>query len=631
MAPYSILAGLDRGDVGARSRAETRKREDVLPPISVYRWWARRTDAVNGAIVDAASEALSRGEPLFVLDPFAGGGVIPLSALKRGHRVYAQDLDPWAARGLRAMLSLPGEEPLARARAELIASAASLCEKAYGTVFSTGELAQVTQTIRVMRSRCASCHHEHRLFPFALVTLDKRRDRGCATAKLACRQGHLFDGHAEGVQACPVCQEKVDPAATYLCNREVICPACGSVQTLESRCGGEPPCWEVVLVERSDGARRELGRPTLAEIARADETRWHPRRKLKAIRSGPETKVLTRHGFKVWSDLYPRRQQVITEQLLELCGSLFDEAAVREAVSMAVLGTVEMAGHVSRWDRFYLKAFEAMASHRFNLTTLSVEPHVLGVGRVGRGTTLQRLAAFERAARWMREQDVTDASQRSSVFCGSSENIALPDGQVDLVLTDPPYHDDVHYADLSLPFRAWSRLSTSRGRGSAVAIPHTSMISKHRRYRRVLTTIFRELRRVLSAEGRLVFSYANREPAAWINLFAALRAAGFTPVAYTILQSENELDPWRKKGRACSLDLLLELSPSPLTVFEQHRTSAQLNTVEENYLLAVGDAFLATISPPVGWEDGFVTTLKAHPFLAPSTASSNASIKIAAE
>jgi len=29
-----------------------------------------------------------------VSDPFAGGGVIPLAAALRGHRVYAQDLNP---------------------------------------------------------------------------------------------------------------------------------------------------------------------------------------------------------------------------------------------------------------------------------------------------------------------------------------------------------------------------------------------------------------------------------------------------------------------------------------------------------------------------------------------------------
>jgi hypothetical protein len=51
---------------------------------------------------------------------------------------------------------------------------------------------------------------------------------------------------------------------------------------------------------------------------------------------------------------------------------------------------------------------------------------------------------------------------------------------------------------------------------------------------------------------------------------------------------------------------MLELSPSTVTPFQQHRTSSLLNTEEEDYLLAVGETFLATMCPPAGWEDAFV-------------------------
>ena len=84
------------GEVSAAARAETRNREVHLPPVSVYRWWARRTEAVNGAILDCASQD-HPGERMLVADPFAGGAIIPLAAVIRGHQVYAQDLNPWAA------------------------------------------------------------------------------------------------------------------------------------------------------------------------------------------------------------------------------------------------------------------------------------------------------------------------------------------------------------------------------------------------------------------------------------------------------------------------------------------------------------------------------------------------------
>src|SRR4051794_640868 len=106
----SPLRHLDAEAVSALVRREVRNREVHLPPVSTYRWWARRTESVNGAIIDAVNA--DHPGRLVVSDPFAGGGVIPLAAVMRGHSVYAQDLNPWAATGLAAMLALPDPDSL---------------------------------------------------------------------------------------------------------------------------------------------------------------------------------------------------------------------------------------------------------------------------------------------------------------------------------------------------------------------------------------------------------------------------------------------------------------------------------------------------------------------------------------
>ena len=54
------------------------------------------------------------------------------------------------------------------------------------------------------------------------------------------------------------------------------------------------------------------------------------------------------------------------------------------AISIAIIGSAEMAGHLSHWDRYYLKSYESMAGHRFNLTTFAVEPNVWGTVSSGR-------------------------------------------------------------------------------------------------------------------------------------------------------------------------------------------------------------------------------------------------------
>src|SRR5687768_17571042 len=107
----SPLRHLDLRTLRHAVRQESRARQHCLPPISVYRWWARRTEAVTAAIVEAVGA--DRPGRLTIADPFAGGGVIALATLLRGHRVYAQDVNAWAARGLATMLDLPAPDELA--------------------------------------------------------------------------------------------------------------------------------------------------------------------------------------------------------------------------------------------------------------------------------------------------------------------------------------------------------------------------------------------------------------------------------------------------------------------------------------------------------------------------------------
>jgi len=142
----SPLRKLDTTDISARARGEARNREVHLPPVSTYRWWARRTEAVNGAIIEAVN--VDQPGQLVVSDPFAGGGVIPLAAVMRGHCVYAQDLNPWAASGLAAMLALPNTDALRSGIAALTQRVLPEAEAAYGTVLSDGTPGQVSGYVR---------------------------------------------------------------------------------------------------------------------------------------------------------------------------------------------------------------------------------------------------------------------------------------------------------------------------------------------------------------------------------------------------------------------------------------------------------------------------------------------------
>lgn len=619
----SPLRRIDVDDVSARARVESRNREVHLPPVSTYRWWARRTETVNGAIIDAVNR--DRPGRMVVADIFAGGGVIPLAAATRGHQVYAQDLNPWAATGLACMLGLPDPEELRNAQVTLRNWVATRVSVAYGTTLSGGEQGLfsenqglVSHTMRVATAECTACKKRSRMFPHALVTLLSRRERKRPEAFLACPNGHLFEGLITTKVRCPECGTLTDPDANYTPRRRITC-SCGHTDRLEERAGTWD--WEVVLVERSQPGRREIAKPEPGELEAAEGANMSSDIALGVIPDGQETRVLTRHGFNRWEQLYPTRQRALLQEFLALAQKCSENPAVVHAVEIAIIGSTEMAGHLSRWDRYYLKSYESMAGHRFNLTTLAVEPNVWGTINSGRGTVTRRLAQLVKAATWLHDRTGKPLNVEGPVIVGSehdpaahtlfeadvkvvegsSEKLLIPDGCIDLILTDPPYHDDVQYSELSLPFRAWAKLANGPLLGEAVVNAAVGQLTEDGAYEELLKRIFTEARRVLKPDGHLIFSYANRSPEAWTALLSALQAGGFRAVGCEIVHSENETDHSKRGVRACTLDLILDLVPQGPRPIEHHRPRVPNTGVEAEFLGIVAESFLKVGSLDGDW------------------------------
>lgn len=622
-ATDSVLEKLDTVALTAATRREARARQNHLPPISTYRWWARRTETVTGAVVDALAAIHDR--PMTIADPFAGGGVIALAVLLRGHRLYAQDVNPWAARSLTTMLTLPEPALVEEAVREVHLGLAPLLHDAYATTTAAGEPASIAQTIRVASVDCAGCGEQIRLFPTGTVSLLTRVDCGGDDAWLACPAGHVQRGPSSRRTRCRTCNRIIDPKGRYTPGRAARCATCKWTAKIAD---AGPMHWEVALVDRHGSAGRELGLPTAAEVAQASADRWTPTMPLDTIDAGIETAALTRYGYRHWHDLYPARQRVVLESLIGACER--SEPSVRAALEAAAYGCVEMAGHLSRWDPRYLKSYEAVANHRYNVTTLAAEPNVWGVPGTGRGTFEKRVAHIAKAATWLGERvgrrlsvdGPSDAQSRRSripdtvdarVVSGGSQRLLVPDGHLDAVVTDPPYHDDVQYAELSDLFRAWARMDTGTLDGDAVVGLLTGPASTDR-YQQLLTEVFIEVRRAIKTDGHLVLSYANRYPNAWVALFTALDTAGFHAVGYTVVHSENETDHAKKGRRACNLDLLLDLRSSPAGMQFAPEPSGQQGD-EEIYCQIIGRQFLAVGSLVDGWARPFTDDLRGSAFL----------------
>lgn len=531
-----------------------------------------------------------------VADPFSGGGTVALESVRRGFPTFAQDLHPWAMTGLATALDGVSATQLGDAAGQLLAALEPVRRESYATCCPEhGAVSEVLVTFWVRVVACPLCEQEVHLFPYSMLTRSSRVEDE-PMAWWGCRRcGSVKERPLESPGCCPSCRHVYEDVNERLIpDRRSRCPHrnCRAVFDVFAGC----PTPRVALIQRlcsEDGRTvQHFGSPTTHEQDLAQRgTRGISDALKQKIPVGLETRVLRRAGFSRWMDLYPRRQLRVMITALRAVDDVTDDPVIATRLRLAICGAGEMAGFASRWDRFYPKAFEALANHRYALTGFSCEVSLLADR--GRGTLPRRLKATITAAKWMSDQldgkpqgrtlafpvTARRRSVRSSVAClttGSSERQLPADGSVDLVLTDPPYYDDVQYGELAALFLAWARAAGMVSNSVEFDLRSEAVINPNRgtdteRYRQLLTDIFRESRRALNPKGRLVITFHNTDVRAWWSLGRALQDAGFSIRSLAVAEAENATDHPKRGRMGFTRDLVVEChrrpgAPSPLVI-----------------------------------------------------------------
>lgn len=137
---------------------------------------------------------------------------------------------------------------------------------------------------------------------------------------------------------------------------------------------------------------------------------------------------------------------------------------------------------------------------------------------------------------------------------GNAEKLFYDDETFDAVITDPPYYSSIYYADLSAFFYVWLKrilgdlhpehfaLPTPPKRREAVAQPseHGGDANKAKEhYERLMRNSLAEARRVLKPGAPLICVYAHRTTEGWATLTRALVGAGMTVTEAWPIQTES--------------------------------------------------------------------------------------------
>jgi hypothetical protein len=118
----------------------------------------------------------------------------------------------------------------------------------------------------------------------------------------------------------------------------------------------------------------------------------------------------------------------------------------------------------------------------------------------------------------------------------STEDLRIPPSSVDYVFTDPPFGENIFYADLNLVVESWHRVKTN---AEPEAIVDQAKGKGLQEYQHLMQHCFEEYHRVLKPGRWMTVVFHNSKNAVWNAIQEAMLAAGFVAADVRTLDKQQ--------------------------------------------------------------------------------------------
>jgi len=608
-----IEDGFPFEEISEIAEVESWRKEVYRPIYHVHKWWAQRLGSVfRAAIIGAASSKGSSVMDLFyerislpgivVFDPFMGSGTTIGEAHKLGCTVIGRDINPVAHRSVRVALSKIDRQQLNMMFRKLASSVGAEIKEIYSSTDSDGQRCDVLYFFWVKVLDCPECSAPVDLFPnyvFAKHAYTKRNP----DAQVLCPGcGNVISSrYDETSLICGQCNLEFNPQDGPAKRTKAHCPKCSHefpiAKTARKKSQAPGHRLYAKLVLRQDGAKEYL--PATEDDIKSFASACEELRKENAplpkvpIQDGYNTRQILNYGYQHWHELFNERQLLVLTKLARAIQNL-PEGPEREALAVLFSGVLEFNNMFASYKGEGTGAVRHMFSHHIlKPERTPIEANLWGTpkssgafstlfkSRLLRALDYQQ-APFEIAVDYEGKRkkgrkvvgispqmgsSIIDAFPKDglatgSIYlsCGDSSTTDIPDECVDLVVTDPPFFDNVHYSELADFFYVWQQLyfGNSSDNGQTTRQDAEVQDTDAGAFSDKLGQVFCECQRVLRDDGLLVFSYHHSREDGWTSVARSIMKSGFSIVQSQPVKAEMSVAaPKSQAKEPIDLDIFL--------------------------------------------------------------------------
>lgn len=574
-----------------------------------------------------------------VLDPTAGGGSIPFEAERLSLGVVANDLNPVAGLLLKATLDAPfrfGAEVLSEFR-RIAKKFVETAEPRFKGVFR--QEPKGTVVLGYLWARTIHCPYCEGLIPLSpnwrlsssgtgirLVPHMKPGKRVCSYEIVESVSEQSLGTVSGGDATCPFpdCQRVVDgddikrQAQSGQMGEQLYAVAYKQQIAKASKTGRQRESWERLY--RAPQPEDDLD-DSIQKILHDKLPQWEACDILPSEAIPEESNYDRGHrmyGMYRWRDFFNPRQLLchgisveVFREILEAehkSGHLSDVTRAGFVYfALAIDKLLNYGTRSCRWDATTGRIRSLFDQHNFTMVWSYAEMAPVVAGEGYDWAIEQTAKCIEELIKLTTPSRDTASKKRSKRFdvptlpgilavsepapepvtsppltltCKSADQLDnIGDGSIDCVVMDPPYYDNVMYAELSDFFYVWLkrtagyvypelfRLKLTNKESEAVAnaaLFHGQKGARElaaRDYRDKMASIFTECRRVLKSDGILTLMFTHKATGAWDALASGLMEAGFTITASWPINTESEGSLHIKDKAAANSTIFLVCRP----------------------------------------------------------------------